>query len=409
MTVLRFMSERSGGVAPLLALAAIPMVGAAGAAIDYSRAASARSAMQATADATALLMAKDMTGPAGSDPSAQAQMYFAANFARTDVEIAQVSAAASSGAGKNTLTVAASGSVRTYVLRALGFSTINLNVASAAASTFDGFGCVLALDKSAAGAVVGQGSTSVTLKGCSLYDNSTHKEALTVGGSAKVSALSVGVVGGISPGSYGLTADFGIRTGIRPVADPYKDIEPPAPGACTAENYHTNTSETLVPGVYCGGIAVHSGATVTLNPGVYYLDGGDLSVNGNATLIGTGVTLVFTSKNRKGFATASISGNAKVSLTPPSHGSTAGIVMFGDRRIPAGTSFKLTGGASQYFAGAIYLPTATINFTGGNGTGAGCTQIVGAIVNFSGNSALAIDCSSYQTKQFGMWTIRLES
>jgi hypothetical protein len=35
-------------------------------------------------------------------------------------------------------------------------------------------------------------------------------------------------------------------------------------------------------------------ANVTLNPGIYYLDGGSLTVNAGTTLTGTGVTLVFT-------------------------------------------------------------------------------------------------------------------
>jgi hypothetical protein len=384
-------------------------MGTVGAAVDYSRANSARTAMQAAADGAALIMAKNMMSPGGGDPSQTARAYFDGNFSRAEVQISQVSATTSQTAQKNILRIQATGSVRTAVLGALGFSVINLEVTSAAASIFDGFGCVLALDTAASGAFTGQGSTLVTLKGCSLFDNSSHANALTVSNSAKVSALSVGVVGGITPGSFGLTAEQGIRTGIRPVEDPYKDVEPPSPGGCTEENFKANSSKTIDPGVYCGGVAVHAGATVTLNPGIYYLDGGDLVVNGNATLVGTGVTLVFTSKNRKGFATASFSSNAKITLDPPSHGSTAGIVMFGDRRMPKGTTFKLTGGVSQTLAGAIYLPTATINFAGGSATGAGCTQIIGSIVNFSGHSSLAIDCSSYRTKPFGMWTLRLES
>jgi hypothetical protein len=67
------------------------------------------------------------------------------------------------------------------------------------------------------------------------------------------------------------------------------------------------------------------------------------------------------------------------------------------------------GGASQNIGGAIYLPTATINFSGGNATSTSCTQIIGGIVNFSGNSDLAINCSSYQTKPFGVWIIKLDS
>ena len=41
------------------ALASIPMIGAIGAAVDYSRANSARTAMQAALDSTALILSKD--------------------------------------------------------------------------------------------------------------------------------------------------------------------------------------------------------------------------------------------------------------------------------------------------------------------------------------------------------------
>ena len=51
--------NRNGGVAPMLALAALPLFGFVGAAVDYSRAASARTAMQAALDATALMLSKD--------------------------------------------------------------------------------------------------------------------------------------------------------------------------------------------------------------------------------------------------------------------------------------------------------------------------------------------------------------
>jgi len=403
------LKDRRGGVAPLLALTLIPLLGAVGAAVDYSRANSARTAMQAAVDATALLMVKNMTNAAGGASSEQASTYFYTNFTRKEVTIQQISANPSPTPGKNALTVSATGSVPTMLLKVLGYSVINLQVTSSAVSVFDGLGCVLALGKTASDTFTGQGTTSVALKGCSLYDNSSSTTAVTVGGSAKISTLSVGVVGGITPGSNGLTADLGIHTGMSPVDDPYKNVEPASFGACTVKNLHATTSQVIDPGVYCGGIDIHSGATITLNPGVYYLDGGDLTVNGNATLTGTGVTLVFSSKNNNSFATASINGNATVNLSPPNYGPTAGIVMFGDRNMPVGTTFKLEGGAAQNLAGAIYFPKGTISFSGGNATSTSCTQIIGNKVTFSGTSSLAINCSSYQTKPFGTWSIRLTS
>src|SRR5918999_1528551 len=72
----------------------------------------------------------------------------------------------------------------------LGFSELRLAVNSAAVATADGLGCVLALDANASGAITAQGNPSVVLNGCSLYDNSQSKSALTMGGSAQISALS---------------------------------------------------------------------------------------------------------------------------------------------------------------------------------------------------------------------------
>ena len=44
-------------------------------------------------------------------------------------------------------------------------------------------------------------------------------------------------------------------------------------------------------------------------------------------------------------------------------GLVTGIVLFGDRNMPAGTSFNLSGGGSQTFGGAIYLPKGALQFT----------------------------------------------
>ena len=48
----RVFADQTGGVAPMFALALVPMLGLAGAAVDYSRASSARAAMYAALDAT---------------------------------------------------------------------------------------------------------------------------------------------------------------------------------------------------------------------------------------------------------------------------------------------------------------------------------------------------------------------
>ena len=224
----------------------------------------------------------------------------------------------------------------------MGYSNLNLAVQSNALSNTDGLGCVLSLDLHTSGATTGQGSTSVVLNGCSLYDNSDSTTALTVGGSAQITALSVGVVGNLT-GASNITTTQGIKTGIGAVADPYANASFPAFSGCTTQNFTAKDTVTIGPGVYCGGMKMNAGANVTLNAGIYYFDGGDLTVNGGATMTGSDVTLVFTSQNRNGFGTVQINGNATISLTAPKTGATAGIVVFGDRRIPTGTAFKFNG------------------------------------------------------------------
>ncbi len=409
MKVFDLSLDCKGGVAPLVALLAVPLVAAVGTAVDYSRVNAARSTMQNALDATALMLSKQAQQLSSDQVSANATAYFTANFTRPEVHDVQVTAIASSPSGGTSLSMTATGSVTTQLLGLMGISTINISVRSGAFSSADGLGCVLSLNRTASGAMTAQGSTSVNLNGCSLYDNSNSSTALTVGGSATLSALSVGVVGGVS-GNAAITTTQGIRTGLGPVADPYANDSFPKFVGCDQQKFTAKSAVTINPGVYCDGISLNAGANVTLNPGIYYIDGGGLSVNGGATITGTGVTLVFTKKTGSSWPTATINGNATVNLTAPKSGlPTAGIVIFGDRNIPVGTTFKFNGGANQYLGGAVYIPTGTINFAGGAATSTSCTQVIGDTVTFVGNSSLAINCSSYGTKPFSPTVIKLTS
>jgi Flp pilus assembly protein TadG len=58
-TMKSFLSDQLGGTAILFGLMLLPLMAAVGAAVDYSRAANVRTAMQVAADAAALLLARD--------------------------------------------------------------------------------------------------------------------------------------------------------------------------------------------------------------------------------------------------------------------------------------------------------------------------------------------------------------
>jgi Flp pilus assembly protein TadG len=406
--LIRFLTNREASAAPMLALAALPLLSSIGASIDFGRAASARAGMQAAVDASALMMAKEARVADASQLAANANNYFNANFKSSEVGNLQTSVSVSSASAGYSVDMTATGVVATRFMGFMGFSTLNVSAHSKAQSNMDGLGCVLSLNPHAAGAITGQGSTNVVLNGCSLYDNSDSATALAVGGSAKITTLSVGVVGNVT-GASNIIAPQGIRTGAGLVADPYIDASYPPFSGCTQQNFSAKDPITIDPGVYCGGMKLNAGANVTLTPGIYYLDGGDLTANGGATLTGSSVTLVFTSQNRTGYATASINGNATINLTPPKTGGTAGIVIFGDRRMPTGTTFTFNGGATQYLGGAIYLPTAAVSFSGGANTSTNCTQLIGNTVTFTGNSGFSLNCNNYGTKPFSPLVVRLTS
>jgi Flp pilus assembly protein TadG len=271
-----------------------------------------------------------------------------------------------------------------------------------------GTGCVLALDPTASSAVNVSGSNQLNLIGCNLYSNSSASPSLNVSGSATVSANQVGVVGNIS-GASNITATNGIRTGMRPIADPYANVSPPAEPSCSNAKITVNSNgknTSLSPGCYSGSITVNAGATLNLSPGIYYLDGANLSVAGNATITGSGVTLVFTGSGSN-WGTASIGSNANVNLTAPSSGPTQGIVMYGDRKMPIDTAFSLTGGGTQNFGGAIYLPKANLSFSGGNGMSTSCTKIIANKLTFTGTSNLQVNCAALGTAAIGITTAQL--
>ena len=88
----RFLENCKGGVAPILALGIIPLVGAVGAAVDYSRASAVRTSMQAALDSTALMLSKDAKNLSEAQRDAKATSYFKALFNRpeaTDVAITE--------------------------------------------------------------------------------------------------------------------------------------------------------------------------------------------------------------------------------------------------------------------------------------------------------------------------------
>src|SRR5687767_10133608 len=127
MLLTRFFKDRRAGAAPMLALGIIPLIGAIGAAVDYSRANLVRSAMQSALDASALMLSKDAQTMNLEQLQSKATSYFTAQFNRPDAGNVQVTPQFTSPVqGNFTLTLTGSATISTMFWRVMGQENVNI-------------------------------------------------------------------------------------------------------------------------------------------------------------------------------------------------------------------------------------------------------------------------------------------
>src|SRR4029077_17714940 len=123
----RFEGSERGNVVMTFALATIPMIGFVGAAVDYSRANSAKAAMQAAVDSTALMLSKKVASMTTSALNQKATDYFNALFHRPEVSNLVITPTYSTSGGAQLL-LTATGTVNTSFMRVMGQQNLNINV-----------------------------------------------------------------------------------------------------------------------------------------------------------------------------------------------------------------------------------------------------------------------------------------
>lgn len=289
---------------------------------------------------------------------------------------------------------------------------ITITARAVARLTGGSTGCVLALSKTAPGAVTVTGSTSVDLEGCDVASNSNALDSFAMSGnSAAISAGCVYTVGeSVATSNLSLTSCDTVQEYAAEVRDPYKDVEQPAVvGSCQNRNVGSpNSTTSLTPmenhpsGVksmrFCNGLDIKG--KVNFGSGLYIIEGGDFTVNGGdvtssdlAQLESSGVTFYLAAD-----AELSIAGNALLTLSAPSSGPFAGLLFFGSRSA-TGVTNQISGNSGSTFHGAIYSPASHIEFHGNSKSSGGCTQVIGRTVTFTGNSNLQSSCPSAGTRE----------
>jgi Flp pilus assembly protein TadG len=143
----RFFRNRDGGVAPFLAIAAIPLMGITGAALDYTRASSARTAMQSALDATALNLSKTAQGLDAAQIQSQAEQVFSALFTRPEVDNVSIQTEFSSPQqGNFVLKITGNATISTQLVKLLGHSQFGFSANSEVLWGIKKLNLALALD-----------------------------------------------------------------------------------------------------------------------------------------------------------------------------------------------------------------------------------------------------------------------
>lgn len=128
----RFSRDERGNIAVIFTIALLPILSCVGAAIDYSRASRARTAMQSALDSASLMVAKNLSDgkiTAAQVPTA-GPAYFAALYTQTDVQSVQATATytANSGGKGSTVDMTASGAIKSQFMQIAGFPTLGFGV-----------------------------------------------------------------------------------------------------------------------------------------------------------------------------------------------------------------------------------------------------------------------------------------
>jgi Flp pilus assembly protein TadG len=301
-----------------------------------------------------------------------------------------------------------------------GFPSLSNSVSATAVLDSSKSGnCMLVLGNTATGnnapnAIAVQGNPSIHVNGCGVFSNSTDcangAVAVALQGNASLYAGSVGSAGCISvTGSSNIGPPPNAYTqNDGTLSDPYGSPFTPttsSAGSCTPTATMTvkkgvasvDGSGTLCPGVYSNGITVAGGGannpvTITLQPGIYILEGSvPFAVGpGGGVVNGNGVTLVFTEPSGTTYPSTmmTVTSGTTVTLSAPTSGSTAGFVLMGDRSMPLGTIFDTHSNPNTCLAGTVYVPQGFLEWGGTPATGCSstCLQMVVNQITLYGNS-----------------------
>jgi hypothetical protein len=392
------------GNALVIAGAALPMlVGAAGLATDTIQWVLWKRELQRAADSAAFagVYAKAMGDSANNAVTADLSVnnHTAVGLRTGYPQVAFPTPASSSFSNAVQVTLS--------IQKKLGFSSLFLanapiiTAASTAAMVDDGDFCVGAKDTSGTPLTIG-GSSTVNL-GCIAISNSKSCPAVATNGSSySFVAPVVEAVGCLPSAITGVTT---LKPHHLPFMDPYAGkYSTTVPTGMSCNNFNTHKYNVgsgptavkhLSPGCFTS-FAPNGSDTYYMDPGVYYLDSTNFALNGNDTLIGTGVTIVLTGTTP---GNLQINGTSTVQISAPNAsncGTYGGVntcnyknmLFIQSPNAATNNGNTINGSNASTYDGALYFPSGQVSFTGTSGNMTKCLMVVANQVVFSGNTNL---------------------
>jgi Flp pilus assembly protein TadG len=414
MSVLtRFRSDDRGVAMVLFALSLLPISVAAGAAVDYTRAAQTKTTLQSELDSAVLVGAGK-----NADKGAAAEAMLDAFATPAGTEIVSKSFSQDGNQLKGTVTA----EVSTVMMRIVNVPTIEVSVTSTAelvetraevqgpdtvipgqdqtTTTRGAPVCILVKNPTASQALLVNSGVKITAPTCEIHVRSTANTAAMMNDTRNINVRRVCIKStSITQNGY---QNPRINQNCPAIDDPYAGTLPTVAlpnNNCSTRNggsYDANSSGrnlVLQSGNYCGlnfnsgftSVTLSSGnyrqlnlggaETFNLNPGMYenininsgirtvnfapglYIWKGNTNFNSGIKFSGTGVTFYYPDNG----SYIQFNDRVEANFTAPTSGPYAGILFFEKTGLNS-SSFSVNGNASQHFEGLIYWPSRHVTF-----------------------------------------------
>jgi Flp pilus assembly protein TadG len=346
----RLASDQRGSVMVAAAFVLPAMIFGTGVAVDVSRWYNLKAAAQNAADAAALSTVREAALAGMTDQKLAELAKLFARAALGDAGLnAIISASAAPLDGSLTVNVKVKG--QPSFGRILGLTEMNADVSATARLVGKMKICLLALETGKSKTMEASKAAKITATDCSFFINSKDAKAILVKDTAKFSAQLICSAGGYDGSSLNFAPQP--KRDCPPIPDPLAKRPPPTAGNCDYTKHVVDKGAVfLKPGVYCGGLRVTGSAVAKLDPGIYVMRDGTLSIEDSATLEGKDVGFYMQGKE----STIYLDSKTTIDLSAPVTGEMAGLLFYEDRGVTKSDKHRIYSENAHTLLGTIYLP-----------------------------------------------------